>query len=141
MAEPVRAASTVTVAASPDAVWSMLVDIGSWSSWYPDLRKVECAGPPGPGSRFSFKSGPVSIDGTVDQWEPGLAFGFTGTSKGADAVYRFSFAPGPDGTEVAATQEMTGLAVRTMRPMLQKIADTSLAAWLAALKAAVETSA
>jgi hypothetical protein len=143
MAEPVHATAAVTVAAPAQYVWRRLTDIGSWSEWYPELRNVVVTdGSGGMGTRFTFKTGPVSIEAVVDEWEEATLFGFTGTSRGADAVYRFSFIALDDSTtRVDGEQSMQGLAVRTMRPMLQKIADTSLVAWLQALRTRTEQDA
>jgi len=140
MSAEVRAATSTRIGASANDVWTVLGDIASWSEWYPDLRNVQVLSGEGADSTFSFKSGPVTIDAKVDEWEAPYHFGFKGTSRGADSVYRFTITDREGSSEIAVTQVMTGLAVRTMRPMLQKIADTSLPAWLDALKQRVESA-
>jgi hypothetical protein len=87
------------------------------------------------GTSFSFRTGPVSVKATVDEAEAPRSLRFTGRSRGSTATYTFTLTPlRPDQCEVHLSQEMDGLAAKTMRPMLQKIADTSLPVWLEALR-------
>lgn len=136
---PVHATATVDVTAPPDKVWQVLVEAAAWSTWYPDIRNVDAHRPLQGGDAFTFKTGPVTIAAVVDLSEPSSQLRFTGSSRGATAVYDFRLHPTETGTTVSAEQTMAGPAVRAMRPMLQKIADTSLPEWLAALRNQAES--
>lgn len=135
---PVRACADVVVGGSPDRVWAVLADAQSWSSWYADIREVQAARPLQTGDSFSFKTGPVAVEASVDASTSSELLRFTGRSRGASACYEFRLLSVDAGTSVSAEQTMSGPAVRTMRPMLQRIAETSLPKWLAALQRRVE---
>jgi len=77
----------------------------------------------------------------VSRWDPPRHLEFIGRSRGSTATYRFELSPSGDSTLVTARQAMTGLAARAMRPMMQKIAETSLPEWLEALKVICEAPA
>jgi uncharacterized protein YndB with AHSA1/START domain len=132
---PIHAHASITIGADPRQVWEVLVDAGRWSEWYPDLRSVRAPARLETGTSFSFRTGPVSVKATVDEAEAPRSLRFTGRSRGSTATYTFTLTPlRPDQCEVHLSQEMDGLAAKTMRPMLQKIADTSLPVWLEALR-------
>lgn len=135
---PVHATAQVGVDAPPDEVWDVLVDASTWPSWYGDIRDVQATGPLTGGADFAFKTGPVAVSATVDLAEGPGRLRFTGRSRGATAVYEFRLEPAGEATVVHAEQSMSGPAAKAMRPMLQKIAETSLPAWLAALRTRVE---
>lgn len=135
---PVHATATVGVATSPDRVWELLAEAATWPSWYPDIREVAASRPLELGDTFTFKTGPVAVEATVDASQPGELLSFTGRSRGATALYAFRLEAADGSTVVHAEQSMSGPAARTMRPMLQKIAETSLPAWLEALRVRAE---
>lgn len=137
---PVFATAKVHVSSPPDRVWRILVDAANWQSWYPDIRDVVASGALQVGDVFTFKTGPVTVEATVLTSDNESLLRFTGHSRGADAEYAFRLEPSDDGTAVSAEQSMRGVAVRAMRPMMQKIAETSLPAWLDALKVRTEGS-
>lgn len=138
---PIHASASVVIDAAPQEIWEVLVDAARWSEWYPDLRSIRAPGRLEAGAAFSFRTGPVSVKAEVDRADVARSLRFTGRSRGSVATYEFTLRPGATPCEVTLTQEMDGLAAKTMRPMLQRIADTSLPAWLEALRIRVEGSA
>ena len=138
---PVNASASTTIAATPTQVWARLAEVGQWGSWYSDIRNVKVAGLVGSDAEFSFKTGPASVSATVSRWDPPRHLEFIGRSRGSTATYRFELSTSGDSTLVTARQAMTGLAARAMRPMMQKIAETSLPEWLEALKVICEAPA
>jgi uncharacterized protein (DUF169 family) len=137
---PVSAAASAVIAATPTAVWTVLSDVGRWTEWYPDIRDVR--GAPESirqGDEFSFKTGPVAVKAHVDTASAGVMLRFAGKSRGSSSVYRFTLDSVSSGTRVTLAQTTDGLAAKTMRGMLQKIANDSTPAWLAALKLRVES--
>jgi uncharacterized protein YndB with AHSA1/START domain len=135
---PVQATAQVEVLAPPADVWQVLVDAAGWSSWYPDIRSVAADGPLRTGDAFSFRTGPVAVEASVEESVDGELLRFSGRSRGSTAVYEFRLRAQEGGTAVSAEQTMSGPAARAMRPMLQKIAETSLPEWLSALRLRVE---
>ncbi len=100
----------------------------------PDIRDVRVDGELRVGGRLSFATGPVRIVASVSRLEVGTVLEFVGRARGSTSTYRFSLRPhGSDRTMVTLRQVTDGIAARTMRPVLQRIADTSLPAWLNAL--------
>lgn len=135
---PVVAAVALEVAAPIEAVWTVLADPSTWNGWYPDIRNVKLSGPVGDGSEFTFSTGPAKIAATVDQWEPPGLLRFVGRSRGSVAIYRFRLTATTGGVIVELAQATSGIAAKAMRPMMQKIADTSLPEWLEALRVRCE---
>lgn len=136
---PVQADAQATTAATPEAVFAVLADLASWSSVYPELRDLQADGPAAVGGAFRFKSGPMQIEAVVTALEEGRLLAFEGAGKGASSTYVFRVEDADGGALLRGAQSMNGLAVRTMRPMLQKIADTSLQDWVDAIgRAAAE---
>jgi uncharacterized protein YndB with AHSA1/START domain len=135
---PVTAAVALEVAAPIEAVWTVLADPSTWNEWYPDIRNVKLSGPVGDGSEFTFSTGPAKVAATIDRWEaPGL-LRFVGRSRGSVAIYRFRLTATTGGVIVELAQATSGIAAKAMRPMMQKIADTSLPEWLEALRVRCE---
>ncbi len=130
---PVQARAAVTAAASREDVFAVLADLPGWSAVYPELRDLEAEGPAHVGSRFRFRSGPVQVEAEVIALEPGRLLAFDGRGKGASSTYVFRLDDDAEGTSIVAEQSMDGLAAKSMRPMLQKIADTSLQEWADAI--------
>ena len=135
---PVSAAAAVSIAAPVDEVWAVIADPSGWNDWYPDIRNITVSGAMGPGAGFTFATGPAKVAATVDAWDAPTLLRFVGRSRGSVATYRFRLTANGAGTTVELAETMTGMAAKAMRPMMQKIADTSLPEWLGALKARCE---
>jgi uncharacterized protein YndB with AHSA1/START domain len=43
---PIRTATSVDIAAAPEAVWTVLADHAAWPEWFPILDRVEVTGAP-----------------------------------------------------------------------------------------------
>lgn len=132
---PVQARAQAVTTATRSQVFDVLADLSSWSTVYPELRDLQADGPAAVGTAFRFKSGPMQIEATVTAFEQDRLIAFEGKGKGASSQYRFELDDVQDGTTITAQQSMDGLAVKTMKPMLQKIADTSLQDWVEAIGA------
>ena len=138
---PVAAAATAVIDAPPGEVWTVLCDVTNWPDWYPDIRDVRgVAGSVNQGDDFTFKTGPASVKAHVETASKGVELRFAGKARGSHSTYRFTLDGLRSGTRVTLAQTTDGLAAKTMRGMLQKIADDSTPAWLAALKTRVESS-
>jgi len=135
---PVVAAVAIEVAAPIGEVWAVLAAPSTWNNWYPDIRNVKLIGPIGPAAEFTFSTGPAKVSATIDAWEPPNLLRFVGRSRGSTAIYRFRLTATPGGVIVELAQATSGIAAKAMRPMMQKIADTSLPQWLEALRVRCE---
>jgi uncharacterized protein YndB with AHSA1/START domain len=131
----VIAGASIVIPAGPEDVWDVLSGVEEWSVWYSTLKDLDMKSRVVEvGSRFSFKTGPATINAVIDVLEAPEQLRFTGKSAGSVTTYAFRLdAGGPRGTSVLAAQSMGGLAARTMRPVLQGVAEKSVITWLDAL--------
>jgi hypothetical protein len=125
--------ATRRIEAPPDAVWSTLLDVGSWPSWSSGVTKVEGAARDrekvkvhsevSPGRAFPVR---VSIDGDqrVMTWTGGMPLGLF---KG---VRTFRVTPAGDACEFDVHEQFTGPLVGPMakrmpdlQPSFDKFAD------------------
>ena len=67
---PQKIAQTVTIKASPDAVWKVVGDFGGIGSWHPDVAKAEATGGNAEGAtrKVTLKSGGTLVEG-LDEWK------------------------------------------------------------------------
>jgi uncharacterized protein (DUF169 family)/carbon monoxide dehydrogenase subunit G len=135
----VRAAASHRIDMHLERVWEVLAEPQRWGDWYKDIRDVRMRGDLEVGARLSFSTGPVKVSATVSRLDHLEVLEIVGKAKGSTSTYRFWLRSDTPGTTTVTLRQVTdGLAARTMRPVLQRIADTSLPQWLAALDA--ETS-
>jgi len=74
-----RATGEAVSIASPQAVFAVLADHEAWTTWFPNVKKVEVLGPAeGIGARRRVKIPMVTVDEEFIAWEPGVRFAFTG---------------------------------------------------------------
>lgn len=73
-----RASRKREVAASPEQVWSVISDPATWSTWYEGLDTFEPEGDEwGTGARFAMKEWLFRYQGSIVEFEPGRAIGYT----------------------------------------------------------------
>jgi len=137
----VRSFATRLIPAPAEHVWEVIADATGWEAWYSDIRDISLRGEMKRGAKLRFSTGPVKVSAEVSRLEHTEVLEFVGRSKGATSTYRFHLHARPEGTLVTLRQVSDGIAVRTMRPMLQRIADGSLPQWLAALHRELESRA
>jgi uncharacterized protein (DUF169 family)/uncharacterized protein YndB with AHSA1/START domain len=137
----VRSVATRLIPAPAEHIWDVIADAANWESWYSDIRDISVRGEMSRGAKLRFSTGPVKVSAEVSRYEHTEVLEFVGRSKGATSTYRFHLHSRPEGTLVTLRQVSDGLAVRTMRLMLQRIADGSLPQWLAALHRELEARA
>ena len=137
----VRSAASVRIAAPVTEVWATLVAAEAWPTWYPDIRDVVAPDGVAEGSSMRFATGPVKVEASIEVCEQPRVLTFVGRSKGSVSTYRFTLAGTGGSTVVTLRQVTDGLAARTMRPVLQRIADSSLPEWLGALREHLEAAA
>ncbi|MCP4434812.1 MAG: hypothetical protein GY812_04830 [Actinomycetia bacterium] len=135
----VRSHATRLIPTDAAQVWEVIADVGGWGSWYSDIRDVRMRDEVGHGAKMRFSTGPVKVSAEVSRFEHEEVLEFVGRSKGSTSTYRFHLHARPEGTLVTLRQVTDGIAARTMRPVLQRIADTSLPQWLEALHSKAAT--
>lgn len=140
----VFAQNTVDITASPEAVWSQLVDCVSWPQWYKHCSDVSILGGGrliSAHSKFRFNTLGFYFEPEVVTFEPRRllvwsAKGPAGTS-GSHAWY---IDPRPDGCRVITEESQIGLLLFFLRVRTRNRLLTSHEEWLRALKERAEAN-
>lgn len=143
MTEPSRAPVSVGreafVAADPEVVWRLLVEVDRWPDWNPDVGWVRASGPLAEGATFRWKSGPGTITSTVLRLEPARVLSLAGGTLGVRATHVWRLEPrGPAGTVVRTEEAWSGPVARLLRVPLQRRLDRRIDERLAHLRSAAE---
>lgn len=138
--------TSIDIEAPPEAVWSVLTDLGAYSDWNPFVvssagdvevgeRLVNRLQPPG-GKAMTFKP-------TVTEVEPERVFewlGHAGVPGVFDGRHRFELAPTPTGTRLDHSEYFSGALVRFMKRSLDTTTLAGFEAMNDALKERAEAS-
>jgi hypothetical protein len=135
---PVQAVRSVDLAASPHAVWQVLVDLDRWPEWNQDIRSV--AAPDGvcEGATFRWRSGPGTITSTFAVVDPDRELSWTGRSMSIRAVHVYRLEPTAAGTRVVLEESWSGLPARLLRRRSQATLETAIETGLARLSAEID---
>lgn len=135
---PVFETGQVQVAASPEAVWEVLADIGAWPSWQPDIKTVSLQNEVAEGAVFRWKSGPGTITSTLRRVQRPWVLGWSGTGFGIKAVHVWHLQSHDGGTLVRTEESFTGLLATAFRASFRRRLRQALDSWLHALKVEAE---
>ena len=138
---PVRNRSEIEVDASPEVVWEVLTDFGSWPSWNPDVKSMTIDGPVEPGTVLRWKSGPSTITSELQSVEPPRSISWTGKTMSIRAFHVWSLEAKDGKTVVRSDETFQGTVARIFRRPLQKAIDKSFVDSLSRLKAEAERRA
>jgi hypothetical protein len=134
----ITATGSVEVSASPDAVWTILSDIGGWPSWNRDVREARLEGDLTTGTRFKWRAGPGTITSVLRSVEPGQELGWTGKTMGVSAVHVWRLESTPRGTRVTTEESWDGWPTRLMHKRMEKTLRSAVEHGLHSLKTEVE---
>jgi uncharacterized protein YndB with AHSA1/START domain len=135
---PVVGRSEIEIAASPEAVWSVLTAFERWPSWNREVRSMTVDGSVTPGTVFRWKAGPGTITSTIRRVEAPRLIAWTGTTLGIQAIHYWYLEPRDGRTLVRTEESYEGLVARVLRGFLQKTLDRALTEGLGYLKNEVE---
>ena len=135
---------SIDVAASPDRVWEVLVDVERWPEWTESVSSVRLldSGPLAVGSRVEI-SQPRIPTGlyTVTRLEPRSVFTWQQRQPGSTVSAHHECAPLPDGgTRVALGVVMSGAVGSVVGRLYRRLTERYLAMEAAGLKARAEAS-
>jgi hypothetical protein len=133
----VQAGARVTIKTGSEPIWGFLSDPNGWSSWYGGVKNSKGAVPLKKGSKLSFKAGPTTFRGRVDELVEHRTLRFSGKSPGSSATYLFLLETHGEDTQVSAAVNMSGVAILAAKPIMQSIAERAVLRWLDALAEAV----
>jgi uncharacterized protein YndB with AHSA1/START domain len=108
----VRADITVRVAAAPERVWEVLVDVENWPSWTPSVTSIARLdeGPLRVGSRVRIKQPRLPlITWTVTELSPGASFTWVASGPGFRTVASHRIHPAEPGSVVTLVLDQNGL--------------------------------
>jgi hypothetical protein len=131
-----------TIAATPQAVWDVLSDVGAWSEWNGVM--VDGRSEASQGGRISCRVavGPVwfPVRSRLHAWTPGEAL-MWGEDRGAVVriLHGFELAPdGAGGTRIDHYERFEGLVGRLVFPLVRGTLTRNYARFLEDLKDRVE---
>jgi hypothetical protein len=137
--------TSVDVAASPDRVWQVLVDVERWPEWTDSVSSVRPmdAGPLAVGSRVEVSQPRIPTGTyTVTALEPGRAFTWEQRQPGSTVAAHHECVALPDGgTRVELRVVMSGPVGRVVGRLHRKLTERYLAMEAAGLKSRAEGSA
>jgi uncharacterized protein YndB with AHSA1/START domain len=141
----VEARTSIDVAASPDEVWTVLVDVERWPEWTDSVSRIRPldAGPLDVGSRVEISQPRIpTATYTVTALEPGHAFSWEQQQPGSRVSAHHECTQLPDGgTRVELRVVMSGVVGGVMGLLYRRLTERYLATEAAGLKARAEGSA
>jgi hypothetical protein len=88
---PLTYVDVVEVAASADALFGVLAEIGTWNRWFSGMRRIRLDGPSsGVGALRTVWVGATSVQERFDIWEPGVRLGLTMTKANLPGLRRMA---------------------------------------------------
>jgi hypothetical protein len=139
----VFAQNAIDVAATPDKVWSLLVDCVAWPTWYKHCAEVSMlSGGPvlSSHSQFRFKTLGLYFEPVVEVFEPArmLVWSAKGPA-GTGGAHAWLIEPTPSGCRVTTEEAQRGIILFIVRGRTRKALLTAHENWLQSLKALAET--
>jgi uncharacterized protein YndB with AHSA1/START domain len=138
---PAIASSKIQVAAPPEVVWDVLADFGRWPQWNPEVKSLTIDGPVAEGTRFKWRTGPLTITSILREVRRPASVGWTGKAFGIDAVHVWRFEHHDGGALVRTEESWAGALPRILRGPMRKTLQRSLDEGMPALKAEAERRA
>jgi hypothetical protein len=115
---PVHVVNALTVAASPEAVWKVLIRAAEWPNYYANASKVaiESGGADlSAGTRFTWQTFGVSLRTQVTEFEPFERIAWLATAPMIEAYHAWLILPAAGGCHVITEETQHGLAARVGR--------------------------
>ena len=139
-----RLEHTVTIAASPQQVWAVLVEVERWPERIPTVDAVERldAGPLVLGSRTRLEQPrlPAGV-WTVTELSDGSSFTWESTSPGVTVTASHVVAPHPEGSRLTLAVSVSGPLAPVGWLMTRSLTRRYVETEAASLKAAAESDA
>ena len=139
-----RSVSTeIYIAATPQAVWSVLTDLGSYPSWNPFIRKLEGEVRQGAPWKMVVSTGETSsmkFDITLTSWTPDQQLTWIGgmfTPRLFASTHDFRLSEVAGGTRLLNSETFSGLLIPLLFPFLKATTEASFVRMNEALKAEV----
>jgi hypothetical protein len=115
---PVYVVNAITVAASPEAVWKVLIRATKWHEFYANASKVvlEDGGSDlSAGARFTWRTFGVDLETQVQEFEPFERIAWLAAGPLIEAYHAWLILPAQGGCHVITEETQLGLAARAGR--------------------------
>jgi hypothetical protein len=135
---PVRARHEIDIDAPLNVAWRLHTDVNSWPAWQTEITAAHLDGAFQAGASFEWTSYGFTVVSTIYALAEQARVLWGGTSGGITGVHEWVFSETPTGVHVTTEESFAGGPVEADITGMQSALDSSLAAWLAHLKAAAE---
>lgn len=117
-AAAVHVVNAITVAASPQAVWRVLIGAAAWSSYYANASKVVIEGGGADlyaHARFTWKTFGVDLKTQVQEFQPFERIAWLATAPMIEAYHAWLILPAGGGCHVLTEETQRGIAAQVGR--------------------------
>lgn len=135
---PIQALAWADVVADPEEVWAVIADLATWPEWNPDVRSIVVFGPVAAGTTFAWEAGGSLISSQLHTVEFPRQIGWTGKTKGIDAVHSWRVESHGGSARVTTEESWSGLLPRLMQSRLTTVLQRSLEKTLGYLEAEMD---
>jgi hypothetical protein len=141
---PVHVVNAITISASPEAVWKVLIRAAEWPDYYDNASKVviEGGGPDlSAGARFTWKTFGVDLQTEVKEFEPFERIAWLATGPMVEAYHAWLILPAAGGCHVITEETQHGMAARAGRLLFPGRMERWHQIWLEGLMMRTHASA
>ncbi|MGB5546527.1 MAG: SRPBCC family protein [Polyangiales bacterium] len=115
-ASAVHVVNSLQMDASSQSVWNCLVRATDWPDWYPNASNVNILGAASDtlelGTRFRWKTFGVTIECTVEEFQPAERLAWSSESFGMSVYHAWLISPRPQGCYVVTEETQNGFIPR-----------------------------
>lgn len=131
---PVVQRMEISINATPEKVWQILINIPEWDTWNERIKKPQLQGDLKVGSSFTWKTNGSSIKSKIHSFEPGKILGWEGVAFGARAIHNWYIEPTKNGAVVRVEESMDGWIIHLMKKKINAKLAEDMMYWLEQLK-------
>lgn len=136
---PVYSRSEITIQASPEVIWNILIQAQNWAQWNPLADRVEGTAPLELGRPLRWRSKGLWIKSTPEEIQPAQRLVWRGATFGTQAWHSWELSHAAEGMKVFTEERFEGWLVRLFPRKFQGELDKALRVWLESLKAEAES--
>ncbi|MBN8578710.1 MAG: SRPBCC domain-containing protein [Cytophagales bacterium] len=134
----------IEIAASPERIWSILLDAEAWPKWYKgaqDVRMVKGGGPTlSENSVFEWKTMGMQFESTIQEFEANQRLSWESKKKSIQGYHAWLIIPIPGGCRVITDESQNGWLTFFEKTFQGKKLKRLHDVWLSELKKRAEAS-